>query len=110
MQYRCIKPFPLSYDGKTSRLIAAGALVEVPEDLAPGLLFEGWIGPAQEQKPFNPVTETKDAPKKRAGKAHKPDLAATVAGEAPEASSAASGALHEAPQSEPPETAADNAA
>jgi hypothetical protein len=46
MQAKILRAFPLSRDGIRAEMQEPGAVVDIPDELHPGLLKEGWVGPA----------------------------------------------------------------
>lgn len=66
MMRRALRSFRLSRDGVSSEAVAAGALVEIPSDLAHGLMAEGYIAEivdaAPETQAFTAAPEVKRRP------------------------------------------------
>lgn len=65
MRARVIRPFGFSRDGVTREEAAIGDDVDVPGDLAPGLIAEGWISETPPEP--EPEPESEEALPRRRG-------------------------------------------
>ena len=74
MRVEACTEFLLSRDGITSERLAAGMVVDIPEHMAKGLIFEGYvrevggskaISASEENKALFAAPENKEAPRRR---------------------------------------------
>ncbi len=59
--------FLLSHDGITSQRLARGDVLEIPDHMAKGLVFEGYVKEYVEPKPEDPGKDIKTDGRRRKG-------------------------------------------